>query len=233
MRHPDGRPAAGPATADWHDGRVTAPLTPHEEPPGDPSHGPPPRRRAADGERTGAAEVRQAVFVSVLVALSGAALGALWLWLAPHVPLVSDGDAVYFKNSEGEEAIGADGVFVLLALGFGIVSGVLVFLVRRSGGIPIVVGLALGGLAGAALAWQIGGWFGPAGNVAEHAREVGKGVVFEAPLQLRAKGALLVWPVTALAVHLGLTALFGPRDPEPGEDGTDVPSGAGGGHHRF
>ena len=182
-----------------------------------------------------AAEVRQAVLVSVLVALSGAALGALWLWLAPHVPLVSDGKAVYFKNSEGEEAIGADGVFVLLALGFGIVTGALVFLLRRSGGIPIVVGLALGGLLGSVLAWKLGGWFGPVGDVAEHARQVGKGVVFDAPLQLRAKGALLVWPVAALAVHLGLTALFGPRDPEPGEEGADVPfGGAGtGGHHRY
>ncbi|MCM2576486.1 hypothetical protein [Streptomyces meridianus] len=205
---------------------MTAPLTPHEEPPGDPSHSPPPRQ-GADGERTGAAKVRQAALVTVLVALSGAVLGALWLWLAPHVLLVSDGKAVYFKNSEGEEAIGADGVFVLLALGFGVLSGALVFLVRRSGGIPIVVGLALGGLLGAVLAWRLGGWFGPAGDVAQHARRVGKGVVFDAPLQLRAKGALLVWPVAALAVHLGLTALFGPRDPEPGENAMGVPFGNG------
>jgi len=28
-------------------------------------------------------------------------------------------------------------------------------------------------------------------------------------------GALLAWSLAALVVHLGLTALFGPRDPEP------------------
>jgi hypothetical protein len=26
---------------------------------------------------------------------------------------------------------------------------------------------------------------------------------------------LLAWPFAALVLHLGLTALFGPRDPEP------------------
>ncbi|OUD02027.1 DUF2567 domain-containing protein, partial [Streptomyces swartbergensis] len=29
------------------------------------------------------------------------------------------------------------------------------------------------------------------------------------------KGALLAWPFAALVLHLGLMALFGPRDPEP------------------
>jgi hypothetical protein len=51
--------------------------------------------------------------------------------------------------------------------------------------------------------------------VVAHAKDVGKGVTFSAPLQLGAKGALLVWSLAALVVHLGLTALFGPRDPEP------------------
>ena len=34
-------------------------------------------------------------------------------------------------------------------------------------------------------------------------------------LELGAKGALLAWPVAALVVHLALTALFVPREPEP------------------
>jgi hypothetical protein len=34
-------------------------------------------------------------------------------------------------------------------------------------------------------------------------------------MKLGAKGALLAWPLAALVVHLGLTALFGPRDPDP------------------
>lgn len=236
-RHPNGRggppPAAGHAGAGWHDGSVTAPLTPQEEPHGDTAHAAPPNRRKGSGPDPALLpEVRQAAIVAVLVAVTGAALGALWLWLAPNVPLVSDGEAVYFKNSEGEEAIAADGVFVLLSLGFGLVSGVAAFLVRRSGGVPIVVGLAAGALLGAVLAWQLGGWLGPEADVADQARAVGKGATFDAPLQLRAKGALLAWPIAALAVHLGLTAAFGPRDPEPGAADPHVPFGAGSGGRR-
>ncbi|MFE4369976.1 ABC transporter permease [Streptomyces sp. NPDC056835] len=160
-------------------------------------------------------ELRQAVVVMVVVAVSGLALGLLWLWLSPRIPLISDETAVFLKDTEGEEAIAGDGTFLLLALAFGVVSAALVFVFRRRGGIPLVVGLALGGLLGAVLAWRIGVWFGPTSDVVAHARAVGKGVTFDAPLELNAKGALLAWPIAAMVVHLALTALFGPRDPEP------------------
>ena len=78
-----------------------------------------------------------------------------------------------------------------------------------------MVALALGGLLGSLLAWGIGEWFGPTDDVVAHARAVGEGVTFDAPLELKATGAVLAWPVAAMVVHLALTALFGPRDPEP------------------
>ncbi|MFE9770194.1 AAA family ATPase [Streptomyces sp. NPDC005931] len=164
-------------------------------------------------------EVREAVVAAVVVALGGLVLGALWWWLAPRVPLVGEvsGDnwVVYLKDTEGEQAVGVDGTFTLLALAFGAVSALVAFLVRRRGGVPLVVALAVGGLLGSLLAWRLGVWLGPAQDVIAHAKDVGKGVTFDAPLKLGAKGALLAWPVSALVLHLGLTALFGPRDPEP------------------
>ncbi|WP_385640873.1 AAA family ATPase [Streptomyces sp. SudanB91_2054] len=164
-------------------------------------------------------EVRQAAVAAVAVALSGVLLGVLWWKLAPSVPLVGEvvGDRwlVYLKESEGEQSVGVDGTFTLLALAFGALSAVAVFLLRRRGGVPLVVAVGAGGLLGSLLAWRVGIWLGPAQDVVAHAKEVGKGVTFSAPLKLGAKGALLAWPIAALVVHLGLTGLFGPRDPEP------------------
>ncbi|QCD55366.1 AAA family ATPase [Streptomyces hawaiiensis] len=164
-------------------------------------------------------ELREAAWIAVAVALGGVLLGVLWWWLAPHVPLIGDvaeGNwVVYLQDTEGEQGIGVDGTFTLLGLGFGVVSALVVFLLRRRGGVPLVAGLALGGLLGSLLAWRVGVWIGPAEDVVAHAREVGRGVTFSAPLKLGAKGALLAWPFAALVLHLGLMALFGPRDPEP------------------
>jgi hypothetical protein len=175
-------------------------------------------------------ELREAAVVAVAVALGGVLLGVLWWWLAPHVPLVGDvvdkSWVVYLGDSEGEQAVGVDGTFTLLALAFGFVSALVVFLVRRRGGVPLVVALGVGGLLGSLLAWRVGIWLGPAQDVIAHAKSVGTGVTFSAPLKLGAKGALLAWSLAALVVHLGLTALFGPRDPDPYQQGPYGPHGA-------
>lgn len=164
-------------------------------------------------------ELREAAVVAVALTVSGVLLGLLWLWLAPHVPLVGDRSGrswvVYLKDTEGEQAAGVDGTFTLLALAFGAVSAVAVFLWRRRGGVPLVVALGVGGLLASLLAWRLGVWLGPQQDVIAHAKAAGKGVTFSAPLKLGAKGALLAWSFSALLVQLGLTALFGPRDPEP------------------
>ncbi|MFL4903542.1 AAA family ATPase [Streptomyces sp. NPDC002514] len=213
---------------------MTAPLTPPPPPHDQSPHRTwqtPPAEAAGDAhEQDGPGmktEVRQAALVTVAMVLGGVLLGLLWWWLAPHVPLVGDEVdkkwVVYLKDSEGEQAIGVDGTFTLLAAAFGVLSAVVLFLVRRRGGVPLVVGLAVGALVGSLLAWRLGVWLGPTKDVIAHAKEVGKGVTFSAPLKLGAKGAVLVWPIAALVVHLGLSALFGPRDPDPYQQGPYQP----------
>ncbi|MEU5163657.1 hypothetical protein AB0G74_29160 [Streptomyces sp. NPDC020875] len=215
---------------------MTAPLTPPHRPDpdsgGGPEHNPwgapgpgqgpvptgwPPVFDAPDPAERAAerrADLRDGAVVLVAVTVLGVVLGLLWLWLAPRIPLISDGKAVFLENSEGEAAIGADGTFALLGLAFGAISAAGVFLYRRRGGVLLVVALALGGLLGSVLAWRFGLWFGPLDDVAAAARKAGPGVAFDGPLELRSYGALLTWPLAAMVVHLLLTAIFPARDAE-------------------
>ncbi|UCM87356.1 ABC transporter permease [Streptomyces marincola] len=160
-------------------------------------------------------EIRTALLVALPLTLAtGLVLGLVWLWRAPRVPLVSDGRAVLLANSEGQAAIGADGTFLLAGLLIGLPAGVVVFLLRRDGGVGVPLGVAAGALAGAWLAWRTGVWLGPGQDVAARAREAGVGVEFDAPLDLGARGVLLGLPFAAVGVHLLCQAVWGPRDPQ-------------------
>ncbi|CAG6395368.1 ABC transporter permease [Streptomyces cocklensis] len=203
---------------------MTAPLTPHDHS----SHLPPYPGSGGSGpgkgeDRTKAvlSEARRGALVALLVTVCGIALGLLWLWLSPRVPLVSDGKAVYLKDTEGEEAIGGDGTFALIAAGLGILTAAAVFWRYRRGGVGVVLGLAAGGVLASVVGWRLGIWLGPDTDIVAHATAVGPKVVFDAPLELRAKSALVAWSVAAMVVHLVLTSAFGPREPE--DDGKGVP----------
>lgn len=205
---------------------MTAPLTPPEPSHSEPSEFPPypgatlyPAEDAGGSREPIGKELVRGVLVAVLVAVCGVALGLLWLWLSPRVPMVSDGQAVYLKDTEGEEAIGGDGTFVLIALVLGVLTAAAVFWRLRKGGVAVVLGLAAGGVLASVVGWKIGVWLGPTTDIVAHAKEVGPKVVFDGPLELRAKSALVVWPAAAMVVHLALTYAFGPRDELPQAQG--------------
>ncbi|MEW2416229.1 hypothetical protein AB0953_21245 [Streptomyces sp. NPDC046866] len=182
---------------------------------------PPPQQPASAGAPDGAGgritagDVRDGAAITLVVGVAGVLLGLLWVWLAPRAQYVSNGEAVFLRNTESEARIGADAVFLLLSVGLGLLSGALVFLWRRRGGVPQVVGLGAGSCLAALLGWRTGLWLGPTQDVAAAALKAGKGVPFDAPLQLLAHGVLLGWPMAALALHLALTALWAPHDPAP------------------
>ena len=180
-----------------------------------------------DGRELARRETREGGVCALAVTVVGLLLGPLWFWLAPRTPMLTDGRAVYLKHPEGEEAIGADGSFLMLSLALGAVAGALVFLARRRGGVGLVTGMTVGGLLAAVVGWRFGVWLGPETDLVAAAQRAGKGSTFDGPLKLQAKGALLALPFGALLVHLLLTAVFGKRDPLPGVDG---PHGVGGPH---
>ncbi|MEW2520518.1 hypothetical protein [Actinacidiphila alni] len=193
---------------------MTAPLTPHDQPPPFPPYpGGGPVGGKGDGPSV-AVELRRAALVAVAVTVCGVILALLWVWLSPRIPLVSDGKAVYLKDTEGEEAIGSDGMFVLISLVLGALTAVGVFLRYRRGGVALVLALAVGGVLAAVVGWRLGIVLGPTRDLRKHAMDVGANVVFDGPLKLRAKSALIAWPAAAMLVHSCLTWAFGPRDPE-------------------
>jgi len=185
-----------------------------------------------DGEERDSvpAALGKGALVAVLVAVCGVLLGLLWLWLSPRVPLVSDGQNVYLKDTEGEEAIGGDGVFVLISLALGALTAAGVFWRFRKGGVAVVLGLAVGGALAAVIGWRVGVWLGPSTDIVAHAKAVGPNVVFDGPLELRAKSAIVAWPAAAMVVHLALTYAFGPRDPYEDEEPCDEGGVAGPAH---
>lgn len=164
-------------------------------------------------------EAVRGLLVAVLVAVTGVALGLAWLWLSPRIPMVSDGQAVYLKDTEGEEAIGGDGTFVLIAVVLGLLSAAAVFWRYRKGGVGVVLGLAAGGALASVIGWRLGVALGPTTDIVAHAKAVGPKVVFDGPLQLRAKSAIVAFPAAAMLAHLALTSVFGPRDAGPEEPG--------------
>ncbi|MFE9463794.1 hypothetical protein ACFYNW_09010 [Streptomyces virginiae] len=182
------------------------------------SFDPPPSPPEKPGDSAAAitpADIRDGAVVALAVGVAGLLLGVLWMWLAPRVQYVSNGEAVFLRNSESEARIAADGTFFLLSVGLGVLSAVGTFLWRRAGGVPLVIGLAVGSCFAALAGWRFGLWLGSSADVAAAAAKAGKGVPFDGPLELLAHGALLAWPMTAVLLHLGFTALWTPRDPEP------------------
>lgn len=189
---------------------AVTPQSPFDPPPS------PPEKPGDTAAAIRPEDIRDGAVVALAVAVAGLLLGLLWWWLAPRVQYVSNGEAVFLRNSESEARIAADGTFFLLALGLGVLSAVGTFLWRRAGGVPLVIGLAVGSCFAALAGWRFGLWLGSSStDLAAAAAAAGKGVPFDAPLELLAHGALLAWPMTAVLLHLGFTALWTPRDPEP------------------
>ncbi|MFE4264960.1 hypothetical protein [Streptomyces sp. NPDC056883] len=198
---------------------MTEAVTPYDKPDQPPSESP---SAAAAAEAAPAPEpafspsdIRDGAAIALVIGVAGVLLGLLWVWLAPRVQYVSNGEAVFLRDTESEARIGADGTFLLLSVGFGVLSALAVFLWRRGGGAAQVVGLAVGSVFAALVGWRVGLWLGPSSDLVAVARKAGRGVPFDAPLELLAHGALLGWPMAAVIVHLGLTALWGTRDPAP------------------
>jgi hypothetical protein len=169
--------------------------------------------RPADGTRS---ELHTALVVGACVLAASPLLGVVW-WLVAPLPVYRVFGDAYGPTSEGEAAVAADGWFAVCAATAGLSAALLVFGKVRRTRLGALLGLAVGGLLGAVVTWQVGELLGP-GEAAETARRLADGTVFEGPLELGAKGVLFAWPMVSVIAYFGLTAGL-----EPSEPGTRFP----------
>jgi hypothetical protein len=170
---PAADPAAGPSGSDHPEEGLTTPWeVPAVQP--DPSEPVGARLAAAAG-------------LAVVVAALGFPLGWLWSSVAPWLPVEIMGGVGYYADPDGEQRAGAEGWFIVLSLGLGVVLAVATwFLLRRYRGSLTVAGLAVGTMVTGWLAYRFGHNIGR-GHAYSVARHASDGTIVQFPPELRIK----------------------------------------------
>ena len=167
-----------------------------------------PRAEPVPARRRNGAAVASLAVLAGTVVLSLAA-GAVWGAVAPRPVLVMTGHgAAALANAESSAVIAADGVYCLVCLAGGVVSGLLgyVFAVRRHGPLPMAAVIA-GAVAAAFVTRWLGGQFGLA-SYRHLLATLPVGARLDGPLVLGSGGGLAFWPLAASLVA-GSLAAFG------------------------
>jgi hypothetical protein len=125
-----------------------------------------------------------AALVGLVVAAFGGLLGVLWHAVAPRLALIKAEAGFLYAETEPEQPVAADGWFAIIGAAAGVVFALLAWrLLRKYRGVCMLVGLTLGSLAGAVLAWYVGYKIGHAQFLAANgAAAVGERL--DAPLEL-------------------------------------------------
>ena len=163
-------------------------------------------------------EVRTGLLVGFGVLAAAPVVGIVWWLIAPLPQLRVSGELLLPVGGEAESAVAADGLLGVCAAVAGLICALLVFSRVRQARVSALLGLSLGGLAAAVLAWRLGEFLGP-GPERETARGLADGSTFDGPLVLSAKGVLFAWPMTAVIVYFALAAGLHPNVEESGAAG--------------
>ncbi|MFF5257577.1 hypothetical protein ACFY4C_01425 [Actinomadura viridis] len=167
---------------------------------------------------------------TLIIALLGIPAGLLWTEISPKVTYIVIRGQALLADPEGQAPIGTDGRFALIALVAGLCCGIAAYLAGgRGNDLPLIFGLAAGGLAASLIAWRLGHQLG-LDAFQRAVRRAPDGRTVTGVAQLRATGLLVFWPVLAVAAYAVLELLV-KRLPagDPGGAGPGEPDEVGGG----
>jgi hypothetical protein len=147
-------------------------------------------------------DIGAALVVAGACVVLGLLAGVVWGLIAPRPFVVVVSGDVAVEPYSTEAFFAADARFVLVAAVAGALVGMATWTRTRDDGIGALVGLALGGLGAAVVAWRTGVWVGPE----PIAQPPTPGTRVEGPIQLGSRGALFVLPIAAVTTYFMLTA---------------------------
>lgn len=151
-----------------------------------------------------------AALVLAGTAMTGLALGWLWSVLAPsQLVQVVDADRIASLRTESYHRFDALILFVVLALGAGVVTGTAAWLMRERRGPVLLVGAVAGAALAGWLATRTGVSFAESAYALENAPAVGD--VIELAPRLESPWGLLAWPFGAAAAY-GVAAAWNGHD---------------------
>jgi hypothetical protein len=167
-----------------------------------------PRRGPLSVLRDGGPDLTAAGLAVAFGALLGPIAGLIWNLLAPKVMIADTQNGIYWVSPESKTFVAQDGWFAVITAAAGLLTALALFFLVRRGGVGAAVGLAVGGFVGALACLGTGILVGPGDLVGNSLA----GTPFAQPLELRATGYLVTWPLVAVLAHLLLHAFFGPSE---------------------
>lgn len=146
------------------------------------------------------ADARSSLRLVLVLALAGVPTGLAWWALAPRAVFRITGAGPEPVGSPSDELLIADdAVFVLVLAVVGLLAGVVAWWLRRRRGVATAVAVAVGALAAAVVAWQVGELLG-AGPTQAQIEDVGARVTTS--LTLGSPAALAVAPFLAVLGYM-------------------------------
>lgn len=151
------------------------------------------------------ADLLVAFVLALSVAASGLIIGVVWAWIGPHVPVLMTSSGPILADYYGESAFGSQVTFGALGLGVGALLGPVAYLIRRRRGPIMLIGLAVGSLAGAWISWKVGAWVGR-DHYLDLLHHAAAGRRFPRPVQLDATGLVFLEPLIAVLGYVVIAA---------------------------